>query len=254
MIAGARRVGGAFGLVQHAVIAVAHTQPVLERLDMDVGGLRLDRAGDDLVDQPDDRRLARQILEPLRIILEHLPARRLRVRRFFARTRFRIEAVECVFEFDRDRDLADDGTSGRCRDGCRREAVQRVGHRQHERAVMRGHWDDARMAEEGRLQAIRYNCLRWVAIRGHDRQAKHGTISFGEAALSDQSQLDEHAFQGLAVLVRHLTGALDRLEIALATRDQDFREVVAFVLRACFGQVRIQVTPPRPCMAGIGRV
>ena len=70
----------ALRLVQHAVIAVADAQPVLERLDMDVGRLRLDRAGDDAVDQADHRRLAGEVLQPLGIVLERL-ARRLGVRR-----------------------------------------------------------------------------------------------------------------------------------------------------------------------------
>ena len=72
MIAACSRAGGRLDLVQHAVIAVAHPQPVRERLDVDVGGMGLDRAGDQLVDQPDHRRLAGQILEPLGILLGRL--------------------------------------------------------------------------------------------------------------------------------------------------------------------------------------
>ena len=44
-------------LVQHAVDAEAHHQPVLERLDVDVRGVFLDRLREHRVDQPDDRRV-----------------------------------------------------------------------------------------------------------------------------------------------------------------------------------------------------
>ena len=44
-------------LAQHAVDAEAHDQAVLERLDVDVGGVLLDRLGEHGVDQADDRRI-----------------------------------------------------------------------------------------------------------------------------------------------------------------------------------------------------
>ena len=44
-------------LAQHAVDAEADHQAVLERLDVDVGGVFLDRLGEHGVDQPDDRRV-----------------------------------------------------------------------------------------------------------------------------------------------------------------------------------------------------
>ena len=45
----------AVALDQHAVDAVADPDPVLERLDVDVGCSKLDRFGDHQVHQPDDR-------------------------------------------------------------------------------------------------------------------------------------------------------------------------------------------------------
>ena len=70
MIAAARCAGRRVGFVQHAVVAVADAQPVLERLDMDVGGLGLHRSGDQLVDQADHRRLAGQVLQPFGVLLQ----------------------------------------------------------------------------------------------------------------------------------------------------------------------------------------
>ncbi len=58
--------------MQHAIIAIAHPQPILERLDVNVRGMRLDGAGNQLVDQPDHRRFAGEVLEPLGILLGRL--------------------------------------------------------------------------------------------------------------------------------------------------------------------------------------
>ncbi len=44
-------------LAQHAVDAEAHHQAVLERLDVDVGGVLADRLGQQRIDQADDRRV-----------------------------------------------------------------------------------------------------------------------------------------------------------------------------------------------------
>ena len=60
----------ALRLVQHAVIAVAHAQAILEGLDMDIGGAGLDGAGDELVDEADHRRLAGEVFQPLGVLLE----------------------------------------------------------------------------------------------------------------------------------------------------------------------------------------
>ena len=47
MTAADRRSRRRLDLVQHAVDPVADAQPVLERLDVDVRGARLERVGDD---------------------------------------------------------------------------------------------------------------------------------------------------------------------------------------------------------------
>ncbi len=71
--AGRRR----FDFMQHAVDAVTHLQPVLERLDMDVRGALLDRALDHQVDQPDDRRFGGQVAQMLDVVFARaaLPSR-----------------------------------------------------------------------------------------------------------------------------------------------------------------------------------
>ena len=87
--------------VQHAIVAVADAQAVLERLDMDVGGLSLDRPGNQDVHQPDHRRLARQILQPIGVLFEGDAA----VGGRFGAVSLRIQAVHRRFQLDRHRDL-----------------------------------------------------------------------------------------------------------------------------------------------------
>src|SRR5690606_26123404 len=58
----------AFAFLQHAVDAIAHLQPVLERFDVDVGGAQLDRALDDQVHQPDHRRLRGEVAQVLDVV------------------------------------------------------------------------------------------------------------------------------------------------------------------------------------------
>lgn len=50
--------GGAIALDQAAVDPIAHTDPVLERFDVNIGGPQLHCLGDDEMDQPDNRRAA----------------------------------------------------------------------------------------------------------------------------------------------------------------------------------------------------
>ena len=64
------RRGGDLDLVQHAVDPVAHDQPVLERLDVDVGGARVERVGDEQRHQPDHRRLGGEVLQLLHVGVE----------------------------------------------------------------------------------------------------------------------------------------------------------------------------------------
>ena len=56
-------------IVEHAVDPVADAQRVLERLDVDVGGLGADRVLDEQVDQPDDRRLERHVAQVVDVLV-----------------------------------------------------------------------------------------------------------------------------------------------------------------------------------------
>ena len=144
VMAAARRGGWALRLVQHAVVAVAHAQRVLERLDVDVRGLGLHRAGDDLVDQPDHRRLAGQVLQPLGILLQRIaPGFAIAVAR--GGVLGGAQPVQRRLQLDRHRHLDAHRQAGGGGDGIGGEAVERVGQRHHQRAVL-----DRRAAGRGR--------------------------------------------------------------------------------------------------------
>ena len=57
-----------FDFLEHAVHAQSHLQPILERLDVDVGRARFDRALDDQIHQPDDRRFGGEIAQVFDIV------------------------------------------------------------------------------------------------------------------------------------------------------------------------------------------
>jgi len=116
-----------FHLVQHPVITVAHPEAGFEGVDMDIGGPRFHGLRDQLIDQPDQRCLARQILEPFRIVLS---ARCGQPDIVQACTRLSlVKPREGAFQVDRHRDHNLHLPVGGQADGRDSEPVQRIGHR-----------------------------------------------------------------------------------------------------------------------------
>ena len=79
--AAVRLAGGLSPSSQHAVDAVAHLQPVLERFDVDVRRAQFDRALDDQVDQADHRRFGGEVAQVLDVVHVAASSRRRRSRR-----------------------------------------------------------------------------------------------------------------------------------------------------------------------------
>ena len=141
-------------LVQHAVIAIAYPEPVRKRLEMDVRGVRFDRPRDQLIDEPDDRRLAGEVLEPLRVlfrrlgvgdqVIEHLVG-------FAALAEFGIEPLERGFELDRHGDRDRDRSAERRPDGVAGKDVERIGHSKGRPTIPRGDRQCANPAQKFRL-------------------------------------------------------------------------------------------------------
>ena len=117
--------GRGLRLVQHAVMAVAHAQHVLEGLDVDVRGGGFHRAADDLIDQPDNRRLARQILKPFGVVFERrFPRFGLKRLVFLGQ-----QTVQSRFQFDRHGRGDGDPPSGGGGQGGGGETIKRVRER-----------------------------------------------------------------------------------------------------------------------------
>ena len=130
MLLGARLHG-----VEHAVDAVAHPDVVLGRLDVDVGGVVLDRLADQQVHEPDDRRVVvGRLGEPTASSLAAFSSSSVEVRSLSSSSArmYRSIAAEQVGLFgDGGRD-AEPGGGAHVVDG---EDVAGVGHRQDDHAV-----------------------------------------------------------------------------------------------------------------------
>ena len=230
VMAAVSRGGGLIRLVQHAVVAVADAQAILERLDVDVGRQGLDGAGDDAVHQADDRRFAGEILQPLGVFLQRFGGRRVGVGRLVA---VGIEPVERGIELHRQSDQQIDrharsaadkaavvnGSSGSATATRRRPSSTPSGR--------------ARVLRRKRA-AMRPGITRFggeVGGRGR-RQTGQVGIGTGKVAFGHETELDQHLVETLAALRRDPAPALDRAPVAMAICDQQGRE--------CLDNVRLE--------------
>ena len=113
---------------------------------------------DQLVHQPNDRGLAREILEPLGVFFgwrgigNHLVEHRLGVNAF---SLFGIKPIEGCFEFDRDRDRDRDRASECGGDSAAGKGVERIGHRQNRALTIVGDRQGTRPAQKLRPATAR---------------------------------------------------------------------------------------------------
>jgi hypothetical protein len=173
-------------LVQHAVIAVADPQPVGKRFEMNIGSVRFHGARDQLIDQPDDRRLAREILEPLGIFLDRLSVGRdfIEDRAVVSFLGLGVEPLESGVDLDRDRNSHGHGLPERGRDRLAGKAVERIDHGQ-ENAVRLGFYRHGPgPAQELRLEAIGEKRLVGVLSRMHERDVQQLCQALGQGAFA----------------------------------------------------------------------
>ncbi len=143
--------------MQDAVIAVAHPHPILERLDMHVRGLGFDGAGNQLIDQADDRGFAGEVLEPRDVLFGRLGT----AGRVFQDLGgipvvlgVGIEALEGSLELERDGDGDLDALAESRRHRVTRELVERIGHGEHRAVGGLGDRQGVRLAQELRIQPV----------------------------------------------------------------------------------------------------
>ena len=204
--------------MQNAIIAIAHPQPVLERLDVNVGGVRLYRPRYDLVDQSNHRRFAGEVLQSFGVFLERRPGLGLCL---LGLTLGRIQAFQRCLQLDGHGDFQSDAPAAGRRDRGRGEVVERVGGGEHQRVILDSDRHGARLAQEARCQAFSQQGFGGrIAARIRNRQVEQGRIALRETTFRQKAELNQHAVQPLPGFGRHAAGTLDRPAVALSVGDK----------------------------------
>ncbi len=157
---------------------------------MNVGGIGLDRPRDELIDQPNHRRLAGQVLQSFGIFLQRLSCARLRLVRLAVG---RIQPLECCLQFNWHGYFKFDAPAAGRRNGGRREFVERISRREHQRPIFDSDRQGARLAQEARRQHVGEQRLGGrIARRCRHRQLEQGCIALRKTAFRQQAQLYQH--------------------------------------------------------------
>ena len=178
--------------------------------------------GDDLVHQPDHRRLARQVAQAFRVLFQRFRA--VSDRGLGIVCRVRVEAGERRVEFERYGDLQRHRIAGGGLDRGMGEVVQRISDRDAQGVIADRQRQCPDMAQEPRRQAVRQHRLLRVAGRGGDRHIQQRAEAFGQLAFGDQPELSQH---GVDPLVRRLGNAprpLHRPRAAAVLLDQQLQQ------------------------------
>ena len=181
-------------LVQHAIIAIADAQAILERIEMNVGGARLHATRDQLIDQSDQRRFAGEILEALGVVLERDfgAAREIGRCGLAGAVAVSVEPLECRLEIDRkgDRDL-DASSRGRS-DRRVGETIERIGERERDRSLVQADRQRSCLAQEFRAQALGQDRRVRIILRCDKLQSEDLRRRLREGAVADQAKLGEY--------------------------------------------------------------
>ena len=217
-------------LVQHAVDPVAHDQPVLERLDVDVRRARVERIGDDQRHHAYHRRFGGEILQLLDVGVEGKVIALLDVAQDLAERRFAraIQPLERRLELHRNRDLRSHLATGDHLECVDRVLVSRVGHRQRQLGFVFGERQRARFAQESRRYTLLEDRKLGVASRFDQRQSKLIGQRLRHVALGDHAERDQQHAELLAGVLLNAQGAVQPGDIELAALDQDLAESFSF--------------------------
>ena len=218
-----------FHLVQHAVDAVAHDQPVLERLDVDVRGAHLQRVGDHQRDEPDHRRLGGQVLELLDVGVERELVALLDVADDLAELRLAgtVEALERGLELGGDRHHRLHLPPGDHAERVDRIRVGRVGHGKHQLVGILVDRQRARFAQEARGDLFLENRQLGIRSAVDERQTQLVRQRLGDIALRDQPQRHQQRAELLAGIRLQAQRALERGGIELAALDENFAKALS---------------------------
>ncbi len=206
-------------VAQHAIDPVARAQALLGRLEVDVGSAQFGGLGDQAVDDAHHRRLARQIAQPLDVVLGaeigHVAERLDHLAAGAAE-----QPLERRLDVGRHADPDLHRLAGKQLHGADRVVVERVGHGDHQTVLGIGQRQDARLAQEigadpvGMRQQIR------VVGFGRKRQLEELGQAYGDLALGHHPELGEQDVQAIVACLLDPLRALEATGIQQAARDQ----------------------------------
>ena len=217
-------------LVQHAVDPVADDEPVLERLDMDVGGARVERVGDDERDEADHRRFGGEVLQLLDVGVEReVVAALLDVADDLADrgAAGAVETLERRVELVGNRDQRLHVAAGHHPERADRVFVGRIGHRERELVLVLAHGQRPRLAQEPRGDALLEDRKFRIARGVDERQAELRGKRLGDVALRAHAERHQQRTELFAAFLLHAQRALESRGIHLAALDQDFADAFA---------------------------
>jgi hypothetical protein len=228
--------------MQYAVDAVAHLQPVLERLDVHVRRALLDRALQDEIHQPDDRRLGRQVAQVLDVVLLGGVAVEVLHDRAHRRAAAAVIALDQPVDFRTQAHAQRHRTAGGEFDRLQRVRIGRVGHDQRQAMNLVLYRHHVLLLEKTQRQVqIRRRQFRRVA-RGQQRHLQQLRPRFGQITLGDQPeprhQGGQRAFGRFLV---QTTGAAQIAVFQTAARHQPCADIRFAAIRhhACCADYRL---------------
>ena len=194
---------------------------------MHVGSVRFDRARNQLINEPDDRGFAGQILEPLRVLLGRLGSAANIVEQDpagVALLGFGVEAIERGFQLDRHRDHHDHRPAQCRRNRIPREGIERVRHRNDGGLVVLRDRQGVRLAQKLWLQPVAVKRFLGIILEAGDRRLDELGQRAGEAALADHAELRQDPVEAAAGFRGDMAGPLQRAVIDQPLRDKDGAE------------------------------
>ncbi len=209
-------------------------------------GARLDRAGDEVVDEADDRRLARRVLQPVDVVAEGIGGGAAGLLEDLADLGLALAVEPPIgrLEIGRIDDLALDLLADREAHRLAGIVVEGVDHGEHERVAAVGQRQNLLVAQEGAPEPLlEQRRVGEIARRG-DAQAQEGGQSVGEVLVRDDAEAGQDVLEPLAALGRDLFGARQRVGGDLAAREQMLREAGRPGGFECRHGATIQVVAP----------
>ncbi len=150
---------------QHAVDAIADAKIFFERLNVNIAGALFDRQADHGVDHANDGRFAGHVAQMFQIF--GIAAGRDQFGfGFFGLT---VEAIDRVQNFLLPGDARANGEPGAGRHGGTRFEIQRIGHRQRDRMIVKRHWQALELAQEPGRERFGFGRNRGRAIEREQR-------------------------------------------------------------------------------------